>query len=217
MKTVLCFGDSNTHGTTPMRRRDDVRRFGPTQRWPGAMRPILGHCWEVIEEGLPGRTIARDDPVEGADRNALRYLRPCLQTHGPLDMVVFMLGTNDLKARFGATPYDVAEGVHALIDTVRDHGALEGVVPQVLIVCPAPLVETGCLADMFTGGAHKSRQLAVPMKRAAQERQAGFLDAGEHVGVSALDGIHLDVDAHHRLSQVVAEKLRELCKARAKG
>jgi lysophospholipase L1-like esterase len=217
MKTVICFGDSNTHGSMPMRRRDDHRRFGPTQRWPGVMRQALGECWQVIEEGLPGRTIGRDDPVEGADRNALRYLRPCLQTHGPLNLVVFMLGTNDLKARFAASPYDVAEGVHALIDTVREQGVMEGLVPQVLIVSPAPLIETGCLADMFTGGANKSRQLAVPMKRVAQERQACFLDAADHIGVSALDGIHLDVDAHHRLGQAVADKVREMGKARARN
>jgi lysophospholipase L1-like esterase len=207
MKTVLCFGDSNTHGTMPMRRREDERRFAPHQRWPGVLRQALGEDWDVIEEGLPGRTIGRDDPVEGADRNALRYLRPCLQTHGPLDVVAFMLGTNDFKARFGASAAEIAEGIHALIDMVREHATPRGSTPTVLVICPPPVVEVGCLADMFTAGSHKSRQLATHMKRAALERQVLFLDAGEHIGVSPLDGIHLEVDAHHRLGGLVAEKL----------
>ena len=74
LRTLLCFGDSNTHGTQPMRSRDDARRLGRRERWPGVLQAALGPDWHVIEDGLPGRTIGRDDPVEGADRNALRTL-----------------------------------------------------------------------------------------------------------------------------------------------
>ena len=65
MPILLCFGDSNTHGSIPMLHRDDSRRFGPDERWPGVLRRELGAGWTVIEEGLPGRTTLHDDPIEG--------------------------------------------------------------------------------------------------------------------------------------------------------
>ena len=48
MKSLLCFGDSNTYGTVPMTRRDDARRHGPGERWPGVMRLVLGADWMTI-------------------------------------------------------------------------------------------------------------------------------------------------------------------------
>jgi len=97
MPIILCFGDSNTHGSIPMRDRDDSRRFGPDERWPGVLRNELGAGWTVIEEGLPGRTTLHDDPIEGVYKNGLWYLRACLESHRPIDLMTLMLGTNDLK------------------------------------------------------------------------------------------------------------------------
>ena len=210
MKTLLCFGDSNTWGSAPMASLDDSRRFGPQQRWPGVLRQRLGPDWQVIEEGLPGRTIARDDPVEGADRNARRYLQPCLHSHRPLDWVALMLGTNDLKARFGASPQDIAVGLHTLIDLIRLSDLPQMPAPRILVICPTPVVEVGCLAGMFHGGAAKAAQLAPLYREIARQRGAEFLDAGEHVRVSASDGIHLDADAHLALGDAVAVKLMGL-------
>lgn len=207
MKTVLCFGDSNTHGTVPMQHLDDTRRFPPEVRWPGVLQGCLGAGWQVIEEGLPGRTIARDDPVEGEDRNALRYLPACLQTHRPLDAIVFMLGTNDLKARFGASADAIAQGAHALIDTVERNNMPGQDRPKVLLVCPPAIGERGCLAAMFSGGEARGLGLAKSMAAVAQQRHAWFLDGGQHACTDAVDGIHLTADSHRALGQAVAHML----------
>ena len=207
MKNLLCFGDSNTYGTAPMAHRSDERRLPWPVRWPGVLQLALGSGWRVIEEGLPGRTIARDDPVEGADRNALRYLQPCLQSHRPLDAVVFMLGTNDLKARFGASAEQIAEGLHPLIDFTRETSLPGHPQPHIVLVCPAPVVEVGCLADMFSGAAAKAPLMATHYRRIAAQRGVGFVDAGEHIAVSPLDGIHLDEASHATLGAAVAAAL----------
>ena len=89
MKTVLCYGDSNTWGAATVARPDG--RYAPHERWPGVLSSRLGSGWLVIEEGLPGRTTVSDDPVEGLDRNGRTYLTPCLLSHRPLDLVVVML------------------------------------------------------------------------------------------------------------------------------
>ena len=94
MKTIVCFGDSNTHGTCPMRDLDDVGRFDAQTRWPGVMAAALGAGWQVIEEGHPGRTTVHDDPLEGRHKNGMPALLVALETHRPIDLVIIMLGTN---------------------------------------------------------------------------------------------------------------------------
>jgi lysophospholipase L1-like esterase len=208
--SILCFGDSNTFGTAPMHRLGEERRWPFEQRWPGVLQASLGSSWRVIEEGLPGRTIGRDDPIEGADRNALRYLPACLQSHRPLDAVVFMLGTNDFKARFNADAQAIAHGVHGLLDAVvLYHQRPEAPTPpRILVISPAPLLEQGCLASMFTGAQAGSPRLAQAMAEVCRSRGVDHLDAGQHLQVSPLDGVHLDADSHHTLGQLVAAWVR---------
>src|SRR3990170_7186772 len=121
MRAVLCYGDSNTFGTATVERPDG--RYAPDERWPGVLKAALGPDWLVIEEGLGGRTTVSDDPVEGVDKNGRTYLYPCLMSHRPLDVVVVMLGTNDLKARFNASAWYIAESVGALVKIVKTAGA----------------------------------------------------------------------------------------------
>src|SRR3954452_19396052 len=167
MPTILCYGDSNTHGTAPMRDLDDVGRFGPAERWAGIMRNALGPDWWVVEEGLPGRTTVLDDPIEGLYKNGLTYLTPCLASHRPIDIVTIALGTNDLKARFGMPPGDIAAGAGILVETVGRALTAFGHSARVLLIAPPPILEVGCLATMFAGGAAKSRAFAPEYKAVA--------------------------------------------------
>lgn len=61
MKTILCYGDSNTWGYDPV----TGGRLERDRRWPGVLRTQLGEGYLVIEEGLNGRTTVWDDPIEG--------------------------------------------------------------------------------------------------------------------------------------------------------
>ena len=85
-KHLLTFGDSNTHGTPPISQRGLYARFDESQRWPTLTAADLG--WHLAEEGLPGRTTCRDDPVMGAHMNGWPALRIAL-----LDGVI-LLGSN---------------------------------------------------------------------------------------------------------------------------
>jgi lysophospholipase L1-like esterase len=114
MSVVLCFGDSNTHGTPPMQTAAEYARFGADIRWPSRMARALG--WELVDEGLPGRTAHFDDPVMGAHMDGCEGLKIALASHGPIDWLVIMLGTNDVKARFGASAEQVTGGIAALLD-----------------------------------------------------------------------------------------------------
>jgi lysophospholipase L1-like esterase len=208
MNSLLCFGDSNTWGSMPMAFDGDTRRMALQERWPGVMQQRLGSNWHVIEEGLPGRTIARDDLVMGEYRNALRALRAALESHRPLQRIVFMLGTNDLKAQFAATAQQIADGLHALIDITQASALPNMPAPAILVVCPPPIAQRGCLAEKFSGGAAKAAAMAPLFRAVAAQRGVEFFDAGSVASVSASDGIHMDVAAHAALGEALARCVR---------
>ena len=208
-RTVLCYGDSNTHGTLAMPDLDASARLGRAERWPGVMAAALGPGWHVVEEGHPGRTTLHDDPLEGAHKNGLSILPAILESHLPLDLVILKLGTNDLKARFSVTANDIARSVEKLALAVRAAGAGPGSgAPAVLIVAPPPILEQGCLAGMFAGGRAKALAFAAEYAAVARRLGAPFLDAGAHIAVDPVDGIHYDAAAHRTLGQAIADAVR---------
>jgi len=210
-RTVLCFGDSNTHGTGPMRSLDDGPRLSPEERWPGVMAAALGGAFRVIEEGLPGRTTVHPDPIEGEHKSGLVALPILLESHEPIDLVVVMLGTNDLKARFALSPFDIAAGLERLAGIVlASASGPDGSAPRLLIVAPPPILDTGCLAPIFVGGAAKSEALADEIAKVAFRTGAGFLDARRHIVSSPVDGIHFDAGEHGKLGRAVAAAVSDL-------
>jgi len=210
-RNVMCFGDSNTHGTCALRFPLDIRRFDRSIRWPGQMAAALGRNWFVIEEGLPSRTTVHDDPVEGHHKNGVRVLPALLDTHRPLDLVVIMLGTNDLKMRYNVPALDIAISAEQLLRIVA--GSIAGPdlqPPKTLLVSPVPIIETGFLAEMFAGGAAKSNALAGYFETIAERHGAGFLDAGAVTEVDPVDGIHLTEQGHAALGQAIADTARQM-------
>jgi lysophospholipase L1-like esterase len=212
-RTLLCFGDSNTHGTAPFSRMDEPRRrYDAATRWPRIALDHLGPGWTLVEEGLPGRTAQFADPLMGAYMDGRIGLRIALESHGPIDALAIMLGTNDVKAMFGATPETVVAGIAALLNIALSaemqgrHGGF-----RVLLVCPTPVEEAGCLAGMLWGRRDKARALAPLYRALADALGVGFLNAGDHIRVSPVDGVHLDEAAHAALGATVAQSIGDLC------
>ena len=200
MKTVLCYGDSNTWGYDPA----SGERFPEEIRWPGMLARELGDGYRVIEEGLNARTTVRDDPVEEY-KNGKDYLRPCLESLRPLDLVIIALGVNDLKARFFASASDAADGAGVLVNIAQHSGAgPDGGSPAVLLVAPPPVGVLTELAQVFAGAEEKSKEFSRQYRRVAQKYGCALLDAGEVVRPSDRDGIHLEADEHRKLGEAVA-------------
>ena len=123
-KRIMVYGDSNTWGWAPVERGVPSTRYCEEERWPGVLQAALGDAFEVVEEGLSARTTDLPDPtlpqVGGAGLDGSAYLPAALATHLPLDLVVIMLGTNDLKAMYDRSPFRIALGVGKLVDIVRE-------------------------------------------------------------------------------------------------
>lgn len=208
MRTLLCYGDSNTHGTMAMPDLGFRGRFSRDERWTGRLARLLPD-WEVIAEGHPGRTVVHDDPVEGSNRNGINVLPAILESHRPIDVVLLMLGTNDLKERFSVNAADIAGSLERMVVAIKaSQCGPDGGAPGVLLVCPPPIEEAGCLAEYFAGGAAKSRALAPRLAAVAQRQGVAFLDAGGLIAVSPVDGIHYDAAANPILAEAFAAAIR---------
>ncbi len=206
MKTILCYGDSNTWGSNPA----SGARFPRDVRWPGVLQRELSDAFAVIEEGLGGRTTVFDDPIF-EHRSGKQYLIPCLESHAPLHLVAIMLGTNDLKLRISRSASDIASGAGALVDIAqRSAAGPDGGAPKVLLIAPPPLGRLTELSETFEGGETKSRRLAELYQRVASSYGCEFLDAGNVIVSSDLDGVHFETSEHQKLGRAVAEVVRKM-------
>ncbi|MFW2541923.1 SGNH/GDSL hydrolase family protein [Primorskyibacter sp. 2E107] len=204
MAVILCYGDSNTHGTKPVAVPGVSERYDPGDRWPDAMAAALGTAHQVISEGLPGRTTVHEDVIEGGMRNGLAVLPAILHSHKPIDLMVLMLGTNDLKGRFSVTGYEISRSLERLVLAAR----AEGVVARIVLVAPPPVRECGTLVDVYAGAEARQIGMTDHIRNAAQRLGCGFVDAGETVCVSEEDGVHWTAEAHRQFGAVMARAVQ---------
>jgi lysophospholipase L1-like esterase len=205
-KTVLCYGDSNTWGFRP----DTKERFDEDTRWPGVLRNELGGGFRVIEEGLNGRTTVWDDPIE-EHRNGKRYLMPCLLSHKPIELVVMMLGTNDLKKRFSVSAFDIGRSIGVLLEIIgRSASGPGGAKPRTLVISSPPVGKLSEFAEMFEGAREKSLALPKYFREHAELHGCAFFDAGEVIRTSDLDGIHYEAAEHGKLGRAVAANVQKI-------
>jgi lysophospholipase L1-like esterase len=206
MRTIVCFGDSNTWGASPV----DLTRHPRDVRWTGVLRSQLGSGHEVIEEGLSARTTVFSSPI-GDSRVGRDYLQPCLWSHMPVDLVTIMLGTNDLKTAYRVGAPEIASAAAYLVDLAcRSLAGPDGTSPGVLLIAPPPLGPPTEKSELWGFGSSRaeSQRLGALYRVAAELRGVPFLDAGTVIKTSHVDGVHLDADAHAALGRAVAKAVR---------
>lgn len=203
---ILCYGDSNTWARHPVH----LKRHRIDVRWPGTLQRMLGDTYDVIEEGLGGRTVDKDD-VTGIGKNGRTYLTPCLESHVPINIVVLMLGTNDLKKQFSSTPESITVGLSELIDdiySVFDHN--KDVRPRIIMLSPVHIDSDNPEFMKIYGHAYDkdcgeiSRKLSDPIRKMCSERDIEFLDAQDYAHAGE-DGLHLSADSHKALATKLAQ------------
>ena len=206
-KTILVFGDSNTFGTPPMLSRDGKReRYGKNIRWPMILQNYLKSEWEIIEEGLPGRTTSLPDPEMGDHMNGQTGLKIALDSHGPIDLLVIMLGTNDSKIQFGIEATQIASGLASLLniantpDMQLKHNNFE-----TLIITPPQVKERNALEKIFFKANKKTAALDHFYGQLAEKYEVSKINAGDYIETSETDGVHLEPEAHQILGKLIAE------------
>ena len=205
-KRILCFGDSLTWGYDPV----TCERFDEDTRWPCVLQNVLGPDYAVIEEGQNGRTIATDDPTKGF-KNGINYVIPCIESHKPLDLMIIMLGTNDIKSKFKYTAGDIADEMKLFLESVLSYNHFRmGDKMKVVLVAP-PHIGAGMPRSRFynkfndVSARAVSQGLATNYKELADAYGVYFVDSALYVRASAEDSLHLDAEGQVKLGKALAE------------
>jgi len=135
-------------------------------------------------------------------------------THRPIDLVVLMLGTNDLKKRFSVSAFDIGRSIGVLLEIIgRSAAGRGGARPPTLVISPPPVGALSEFAEMFEGAKEKSLALPRYYREHAALNGCGFFDAGEVIRTSDLDGIHFEAAEHGKLGRAVAAKVIQMLAA----
>lgn len=216
-KRIMCFGDSLTWGWVPVEEGVPTTRYPAEQRWPGVLQAELGEGYIIIEEALSGRTTSLDDPTDSR-LNGSTYLPSALASHLPLDLVTLMLGSNDTKAYFHRTPFEITAGMSKLVGQVLACAGGVGTsypAPKVLIIAPPPLAPMphAYFQALFGGAYEKSAQFGKLYGDLADFMKVDFLDASEIISTDGVDGIHFTEENNRELGLTVAKKVRQVLEA----
>ena len=209
MKSILAFGDSLTWGF----RAGEWTRHAFQDRWPNVLAAGLGGKAHVIEEGHNGRTTVHDDPTCLDDRNGARALPMLLATHQPLDLVIIMLGTNDLKYAMRCRAFDASLGMARLIEIVQKFTYLpEYTVPGILIMSPPAIVPTTneWFNDLWGHAREESKLLAQHYARVAKDMNVDFFDTGGVAAADPTDGGHLDAENTRAIGKALVPVVRNM-------
>jgi lysophospholipase L1-like esterase len=207
-KNILCYGDSLTWGYSA----EGPSRHAYEDRWPSVLQAELAAGVHVIPEGLNGRTTAFDEYVAGADRNGARIL-PTVLMHAPLDLVIIMLGANDMKPWIHGNPVAAKQGMERLVHIIRSHDyPFAWPVPKILLVSPPAVSRTDNaeFKEMFAGGDAASQRLARLYAELAGLTGCGFFDAGSVAKTTPLDGVHLDAENTRAIGRALAPVVRKM-------
>ena len=215
---IVCLGDSNTHGycADPKDCADGGGRFNEDERWTCLLQTGLGNDYLVIEEGLGGRTTVFDDPFSDC-RSAMDYVIPCLNSHGPVDLLIIMLGTNDVKERFASSPACIGMGMSRLVTTAIRNCSWGAKGVQVLVIAPPHIHEeiyqTSHANTMGPGCAEKSRELAHYYRVYCGQKGVTHLDAQElGCEFNQIDYMHLTRKGHATLAEHLLKLVPQLIK-----
>ena len=213
IRSILCFGDSNTYGVNP----EDNSRFPLSTRWTGRLQSLLGHeGYQVIEEGYCGRTTCFSDDSDEM-RSGIKVLNMVLKTHCPTDMVVIMLGTNDFKAQFSMKAKVSAFGVKKIIEKAKKFCLSEGVKePVFLIVSPIEMgdgIDDSRFWEYSTESKREIEKLPAILKSVAAESGALFFDAATVAGPGS-DQLHMTAESHECLASALYEIIKEYFESR---
>ncbi len=193
-KTILVYGDSNTWGYNP----NTKERYGEDIRYTKILSKLLGSNYNVVEEGLCGRTTIYNDYRYG--RAAIDFIQIILESHTP-SILVLMLGTNDYKISNARSLDDLRFSMETLIEQIRK-------IYNGKIILVSPILLSKNIKELDSEFDELSYELSKNAsdvyKRLAEEYNLQFLDAKMYAK-PGVDGEHMTEYGHQMLAYALKD------------
>ncbi len=207
-KRILIYGDSFVYGKIP-----GGSRFESNERFTGIIQSELGTEYEVIEEGLRGRTVSGENSFFPY-RNGLEQFGPIFGSHLPVDLIIFLLGTNDINSGSKKNPDETPNDFIEYLKSIKFWcGSFDYILPQILLIAP-PVVEEefsfNSFKDIFKGAKEKSLSFSKSYKDFSLKNNWHFLDTSNIIKASEIDGVHLDKEGNKILGEAIVKKIKEV-------
>ena len=202
-KRILCFGDSNTWGYTPI----TGERYPKGVRWTSLLGEYTGA--EIIEEGLNGRTSAFEDPLL-PHAKGIDYIDACVASALPCDLLVVMLGTNDMK-KYVCNCVDASAKAVAMICN-----RAKLIAPDLKVLMVSPIVignwrpQLGEMLQLDMQSIENSYRFHEFFKQQAELNGFYYLDAAQFAEPSKEDAVHMTPENHQKLARAIADKVEEI-------
>lgn len=207
---IVFFGDSNTWGFDPETGARQKDRFVSLIR---QAHPE----WEIIDEGLNGRTLADDDPYS-LPRNGARQISAVIRTHTPYDVLVVMLGTNDAKRLYSTNTGMLERALYHFLDEATNPAMFRRspYEPGRILLVQPPLiredVNDSTWMNFGQAGIDMMKNSGPLYEKAAALYGLDYLPTHGELPVigGSCDGIHLETEGHARLAELLLKKLEDM-------
>jgi len=207
MKNIFCYGDSITWGFDPV----TWSRYDYKDRWTSVLQENIGPGFNVTVNALQGRTTTWEHPFLPF-RNGREPLMMLLESNAPIDLVIIMLGTNDIISMLNKCAEESASGMLSLIRII--HQSLSGPnggIPKVMIISPPVIGNlTGFMSLYYNSRKDESGKLANFHKTFSEQFGCNFIDSNEFIKVCEPDGLHISRESQKILGTKVAEQVRRI-------
>ena len=199
MKTIICYGDSNTFGHNPI----NGSRFDENTRWTGLLQKNLGAKYNVINEGMCSRTGFTDNR-KGFQYSAQRHFPKIISKFDNIDFLILAIGTNDLMFQYDISFGTIEKGLENLINQAKPKAN------KIIIIPPAILNEKileGYFSSLFDKtSVIKSRKIVRIYRTLAGIYDCIFWDINKFTKPSDIDGLHYDKNSH----KIIADELTSI-------
>lgn len=209
-KRILIYGDSFVFGVIP---GGGGARYDASTRYTGVAQNYLGSDYEIIEEGLRGRTVTGENGFF-PHRNGLLQFDGIFGSHLPLDLIIIGLGTNDLNSSRNLSPEEIVASYAKYLRGINwwcKHLGFPK--PKIAFIAPPHVDEpesSKVFKNIFHGSGPKSLKLPSLIKEFAKNNKVLCFDASVLVKPSPLDGVHLDIENNHILGRALAQFIKEV-------
>lgn len=205
MIKILCYGDSNTYGHLPL---DGSRMPEP---WPAVLRKLIPGC-EIIEEGRCGRTTHLYENEDAPDQDGTYRFKQLIAEGTAADLLIIMLGTNDILNGIGLTAEESTESLRGYIHSWRE---TFGEDKRILIISPIHVSSAFSEHPYFStvypkNSVELSKRFAPLYAKLARDEGVSYLDAAVYAEASDKDGIHMEPEVHEKLAAAVAKEVKSI-------